>query len=443
MLPVHSSVQREVWAKVKPKVLVAATSHWFTTARLAVALADAGCVVEAVCPPRHPLRKASAVSRIHAYQGLRPLLSMTQAIAAAQPDFIVPGDDRTTWHLYQLFVQARRSKGDRAPICELIERSIGAPESFPLVHARASFMKMAQAEGVRVPETEVIGSTAELKKWIARTGFPTVLKADGSSGGEGVRIVRTFQEAEHAFKVLQAPPLVARAAKRALIDHDKTLIWPTLLRQRAIVNAQAFVPGGEATSTIACWKGAVLAELHFEVLNKRDAAGPATVVRLIDKPEMSIAAAKVARRLNLSGLHGLDFMIEASTGNAYLIEMNPRATQVGHLKLGIGRDLPGALYAAVSGEPVQLSPKVTDNETIALFPQEWIRDPASTFLRSGYHDVPWGELELVRACVRRRRQTASNTQQNWAQGLFRRLAAFPFGWSTESGHRARLDCEAE
>ena len=67
---------------------------------------------------------------------------------------------------------------------------------------------------------------------------------------------------------------------------------------------------------------------------------------------MSIATERMARRLNLSGMHGFDFMLESQTGNAYLIEINPRATQVGHLTLGLGRDIPAALYSAVSGEVV-------------------------------------------------------------------------------------------
>jgi hypothetical protein len=131
---------------------------------------------------------------------------------------------------------------------------------------------------------------------------------------------------------------------------------------------------------------------------------------------MSAAAEKIVRRLNLSGLHGLDFMLEAGTGNAYLIEINPRATQVGHLPLGPGRDLPAALYSAVSGEALQTAPKVTEKDTIALFPQEWIRDPISLFLQSGYHDVPWAEPELIRLCVhQRRKQSGWYSQKNRLQ----------------------------
>src|SRR5580700_215885 len=227
-------------------------------------------------------------------------------------------------------------------------------------------------------------------------------------------MARTLEEAERAFSSLQAPPSLLRAVKRAGIDHDVTLVGPALLRRRFEMNAQTFIEGREATSAVACWKGKVLAALHFEVINKRSAAGPATVVRWIENVDISAAAEKMIRRLNLSGVHGFDFMLEEQTGKAYLIEMNPRATQVGHLALGPGRDIPATIYAALSGQALQTTPKVTDCDTIALFPQEWIRDPASSFLRSAYHDIPWEEPELIRDCVANsRKQSAWYSRANW------------------------------
>jgi hypothetical protein len=374
-----------------------------------MALASAGCKVEAVCPAGHPLRETKSVQRAQTYHGLAPLVSLARAISITQPDFIVSGDDLATQHLHRLYAQEQsRSKGKTdSPICALIERSLGAPESFPVVAARAAFMQEAHEEGIRVPSTAVVRNMDDLRNWIVRTGLPIVLKANGTSGGDGVRIARTLAEAEHAFKKLQAPPLLARAVKRALVDQDKTLLWPSLLRRRPVVNAQAFVAGHEATSTVVCWKGAVLASLHFEVVNKASAAGHATVVRLIENAEMSAAVEGMVRRLKLSGFYGFDFMLEADTGNAYLIEVNPRSTQVGHLSLGAGHDLPAALYAALSGKTVEPSPKVTEKDTVALFPQEWIRDPESPFLRSAYHDVPWEEPELIRDCVSHRRKQSA------------------------------------
>ena len=391
---------------MNPTVLVTTTSRWYPTARLTMALANAGCTVDALCPVGHPLRKTKAVHRAHAYRGLAPLASIAQAITASQPDFIVSGDDLATQHLHRLYAE-EQSKGSDSPISALIERSFGDPNSFPIVSARTAFMDVAVKQKVRVPATQVIQNLDELRDWIARTGFPVVLKANGTSGGDGVRIVRTLADAERCFGQLQSPPLLARAAKRAVVDRDKTLLWPSILRRRPVVNAQTFIAGHEATSTFVCWKGTVLASLHFEVINKASSTGFASVVRLIEKPEMSFAVEAMARRLGLSGFYGFDFMVEDNTGHAYLIEVNPRSTQVGHLNLGAGRDLPAALYAALSGKQAQLSQKVTEKDTIALFPQEWIRDSDSPFLRTAYHDVPWEAPELVRDCVSNRKKQSA------------------------------------
>jgi ATP-grasp domain-containing protein/carbamoyl-phosphate synthase L subunit-like protein len=393
--------EKEDRTKVSPTVLVATTTRWVSTARLVNALANAGCAVDAVFPFPHPLAVTNSLRRAYPYHGLIPLRSFAHAIASTKPDLILPGDDLATRHLHELYFRERSSGNGQAFLCALIERSFGCSDSFPVVYERSRVIELAREVGVRVPKTDVIANKDDLRKWADQSGFPAVLKANGTSGGEGVRIVHTLEEALKAFRKLQAPPLLARVVKRALIDRDLTLIWPLLLRRRSIVNVQAFVPGREATSLVACWNGTVLASLHFEVLNKEGGTGPASVLRLVENPDMSAAAEKVVRRLNLSGLHGFDFMLEDQTRNAYLTELNPRTTQVGHLTLGPGRDLPAALCAAVSGSVVREAPKVTENNTITLFPNEWLRNPASAFLRLGYHDVPWEEPELVRACARR------------------------------------------
>jgi len=395
---------------VKPTVLIAASDRWLSTARLSIALSDAQFNVKAVCPQGHPLEHVRAVRQVFAYSGMMPLTSLAEAISAGQPDLVIPGDDLVVHQLHALYYRERAKGRAGKSICSLIERSLGAPDSFPVVYSRSRFMDLAEKEGVRVPKTRTIADLKELRSCGDRMGYPIVLKADGTSGGEGVRIVQTAEQAESAFRKLQAPPLLARVAKRVLLDRDTTLVLPMLTRRRSEVSAQSFITGREATSLVACWKGTVLASLHFEVLNKQDATGPASVVRVIDNPGMVTATEKMVRRLNLSGLHGFDFMLEAESGNAYLIEINPRTTQVGHLRLGAERDLPAALHAAISGIPTSETCKVTDKEMIAFFPQEWLRNPASSFLQSGFHDVPWQEADLVRLSLRK--------QRKWSAGFF-------------------------
>src|SRR5437660_1489403 len=149
-----------------------------------------------VCPPRHPLGKTRAVGQICPYRGLAPLRSFVEAIAATRPDLILPGDDLATRHLHHLCRREHRQGRAGSAICQLIERSLGAPESFSVVYARTAFMQLAQEEGIRIPRTEIISNTHDLRAWVARMGFPTVLKADCTSGGEGVRVVHTIELAE-------------------------------------------------------------------------------------------------------------------------------------------------------------------------------------------------------------------------------------------------------
>jgi ATP-grasp domain len=384
-----------------PTVLVTTTTKWFPTARLGMALDRAGFEVEILAPKRHPITKTRVVRRAYVYDAFSPLLSFHNAIQNGKPDLVVPSDDFATQHLHDLYHQQKGTGNSGRSVCELIERSLGSQNGFPAIRSRASLIAIAREEGVRVPITAEIPDIAILRKWIAERALPVVLKTDGSSSGEGVRVPTTPGQAERAFRALQSPLSFVRMTKRALINRDLRWILPTLERRHSVVNAQEFIEGRDATSVVACWKGEVLAGLHFEVMIKQYVRGPASVLRVIDNIEMVVAIQKIVRRLCLSGLQGFDFLLKGNADTPYLIEMNPRATQVGHLALGTGRDLPAALYSALTGKAIQEAPSVTSNSTIVLFPQEWLRNPESSYLRSGYHDIPWEEPELIRECLRK------------------------------------------
>jgi hypothetical protein len=365
-----------------------------------MAFISARCSVEAVCPPGHPVAAARGVSRIHRYRAFAPVRSVSAAIASAQPNFIVPCDDRATALLHRLHERAFREGKPAAATRALLERSLGQPSSFPVAKARDSLMALARQQGIRVPDSAVVRTAEELGDWFARHGCPAVLKADGTNGGRGVRIVDTPADGVRALRTLSRPPTLRRALRRAAINRDTNDLQPFVLRTRSLVSVQRFVAGQDANSTVACWNGKVLAAITVGVLRQSEPNGPASVVRLIDNPEMSAAVEQLAGQLKLSGLFGFDFVIEQRTREAYLVEMNPRATPICHLPLGEGRDLPASLRAMLSGEPVVNRPPATENEIIAFFPQEWQRDPRSDFLRTAYHDVPWDEPGFLRACIR-------------------------------------------
>lgn len=395
---------------MKPLALMMSTTCWTPAARLAIALAGAGFDVQAVCPPLHPMRGIRTLNHAYRYNGLTPRLSFGRAIEAARPDVVVPCDDHAAQILHRLHYEESGRDRTSGFVVRLIETSVGSPTHFLSLYDRAELPRLAEEECIRAPKTVAVKNEGALGEALSLVGLPALLKTNGSSGGAGVRMAAAADEARQAFKALSSPPMAMRAAKRGLFDGDWNLLWPAVKRLRPAVNAQAYVHGREATSAAVCWKGEVLAAVHFEVLHRMYANGPATAVRRILHPEMTSGIVKIARRLGLSGIHGFDFILESGTGEPSLIELNPRAPQVSHLCFadqgpapeGLGQDLPAALFAAVSGKAPQPSSTGPDQDTIALFPNEWLRDPLSPILQSGYHDVPWDEPVLVAACLAKR-----------------------------------------
>ena len=379
-----------------PTVLIASTSWWPFTARIALRFAALGWRVEAICPAGHPLRFTHAVARCHPYAALRPLSALAAAVEAARPTLLLPCDERVREHLHAL--HARMPAG--APLSDLIVRSLGAPDGFAPLLRRAEIMRLAIAAGVRAAPMWPVASASDLRAALAETGFPAMLKVDGTWGGAGVMAAHGAAEAERARVLLGRRLAASRAVKRLLVDRDPFPLLPWLDGTSPRVGVQRHIAGRPANSLVACWQGEVLASIEVEVLRTALPLGASTVVRTIEHAEMAETAAVMVRWLGLSGFCGFDFMLEDGTGAAHLIEVNPRSTPLSHLALGPGRDPVAALAARLTGRGAAASAPVTDNPMIVHFPQAWRQDPASEVLRTGYHDVPWEDPGLLRELMR-------------------------------------------
>ena len=359
--------------------------------------ADLGCRVEAVCPRQHPVARIRGIHRVHTHSLLRPLASLRAAIESASPDLIIPCDDNAAVHLTRLYQSADpTSAGLRA----LLVRSLGTPEACAMATARGRLMELAAQEGIRIPATELVATATGLQAWLLQHRLPAVIKIDATWGGQGVAIVHGQDEAKRVFDAMAAGPSVLDAAARMLLDRDPAQLLNLLKPERPTVTLQDFIQGTPANRAVACWQGRVLAGTSVAAVETQHLTGPATVVRVIENDEMNDAVARLVARLRLSGLWGVDFVLEESTGAAFLIEMNPRATPICHLPLGPGHDLPAALCAQLSGTPLAWREPI-EQDVVALFPGELRRNPASPYLHSAHHDIPWDEPELVRDGVDR------------------------------------------
>lgn len=403
------------------KVLIATSCRWFSAARLAIAFGKAGCAVEVLCPPDHPVLSTRVIHRHHIYNGLTPLRSLQAAILSARPDLVVPCDDLMMRQMHRLHALSCEKENQTSQMVRsLLESSLGAPAGYPYTESRDRFIELVREEKIQTPETQTVQSVEEVESWLAGNGFPAVLKADGTSAGEGVRIVENVTDAVRAYRTLRSPLQTVVVAKRAWVDRDWNGVIPWLSRRPRAISIQSFVTGPDTNVAIACWQGEILASLSVEVLETWKPKGPATIIRLIKNDAMLQVATKILRRLNFSGLCGFDFILDAASGQPLLLEMNARATQTCSLPLGPGGDLIAALCAKFADGPIHTSTLELPGDTVALFPLAWEGDTASEIFQSAYADIPKEEPELVRLGMN---QKKAMSNAKWAR-LFSKLGIY-------------------
>ncbi len=376
------------------RVMVLAVEKWELGARMCSELRRTGFTVAAACPAFHMMRRARTADETFAFSWLMPHLTLARTMRRWQPALVICVDDVAVRILQALHHRLVRSRLETAkPLVALIEHSLGDPRWYGLTE-KSAIMSIAPALGIRCPRTVEIVDRAAFSRELATADFPIVLKLDGTTGGAGVRIARARADAWTAYLELNA---IRR--KALLLDRLRSAGFRRGDRAAAPeprVTIQQHIEGRPASRALLCWQGTVIAGLSVEATEVSCEAGPATVVRMIDHPEIEAAARSLTARLGLSGFCGYDFVIDPN-GRAFLLEVNPRVTPTCHLNWRV--DLLGMLFSRVTGLSGRARQVYRPDETIALFPHEWLRNPASPHLASGPHDVPWHEPAFIRACL--------------------------------------------
>ncbi|TGP52733.1 ATP-grasp domain-containing protein [bacterium M00.F.Ca.ET.230.01.1.1] len=306
----------------QPLALIVTTFRWPATAGLAKSLTRAGFRVAALCPRRHPMRRQSN-SVLYRLPWLYPERTLKSLIECSDPDLILPCDE---------------------PALDLVRSSGGGGSDI----SRSEMIDIALATGVDAPPMRRVDNLAELDKWIEEHGFPVVLKTDGSWGGRGVAIVNNRPAAVREWRRLARGPSPLGIIKRAIVNGNPNGLRNLWHRRRPCINAQVYVAGRDANVALAVKDGSVLAAVAVEVLETKCKNGPATIVRVIEHPGIVTAATKIMEKLRLTGLVGIDFILDAE-GVAHLIEVNARVTPTCRLALGSGRDPVTALRSLFPG----------------------------------------------------------------------------------------------
>ena len=389
------AVSRALVASPQLRVLVATTFRWAGAGRLAVDLHEVGCSVEAVAPRGSVLHSVSAVQRSHVLGLADPIQSLRAAIEASRADIVIPFDDRTRQALALLHAASDPDTLAGSRLRECLERSLGSPDTLTSVYSRAAVMAIAEDSGVLCPATATVRSASDVSEWLQRNPGPAVLKTDGSWGGRGVAILHTEAEGRRAWREMRRRPPIARALKRLVVERDPWPIRARIAGTRPTLSIQSYIPGRAANVAVACFRGTPLGVVQAEVIASNGATGPSSVLRFVDHPDIAYAVKTIVSNLELSGLCGLDFILD-DDGRAHLLELNPRATPTAHLVAADGTDLLTALRTAFGHEQPPARTASYTTGLVALFPQELCRDPSSPYLGLAHHDVPTARAGLRR-----------------------------------------------
>lgn len=368
-------------------VLVVATTWWPSIAMLASSLEQAGFDVTVLCPGGHV---AWCAKRYHCRRldSARPLPSLADAIAVVAPMLVIPGDDRAVLHL-----RACHAHGDPR-VRALIERSIGREDCFTTIVSRVPLLEAAASVGLAVPDGGEVPLITDLDRWIDRLSAPWVLKVDGAWGGQGVRIVESRSEAREAFKDLSRGLPLWMALKRKFINGDPFWMQDRRGQPPLVVSIQSFVKGWPGNCAMFCRDGELLGATIVESESCSRDMGPSTLYRVVERPVFLEGARRLVHRLGLSGFLGLDFMVDDRTGDAFLIEMNPRITAPSRIRSADGSD-PISAAAASFGCPIPVGGLAASRALFAAFPLAWQSEPHDARLAACQDDVPWHEPAMV------------------------------------------------
>jgi len=381
----------------KVTVLVIATHNETLAARISMALADVGFRVAALTPHGDPVRRLRTISNHFEYHTRPPQLkSIVRAIDRSSPDLLVCADDLAVRELQTLHHRTAASADKaRRNISKLIELSLGPATSFPTMSCKSKLLALTEIEGLRSPKTVVTSATRAFEYVPAQLTYPIVVKADQSYGGRCVRFANSDADVRAAVWELQTPTAWPRIFRRLLgrVLRSEAL-RPLRLPLRRTISLQQYIPGHPSNRAVICWKGKVLAGISVEAVEVIHESGPASVLRVIDHSEMTIAAEHMVKRLELSGFVGFDFVLD-SFNQAWMIELNPRVTQICHFRLADGTNLAGSLYTQMTALQPRSTSATISRGLISLFPNEVVRCPSGEYLQTSQHDVPWNEPDLV------------------------------------------------
>lgn len=379
-----------------PVLLVSTATRWLGTARVPWALAKAGFDVALLTPRNSLAEKSRFVSKVDYLPDNATVSQWVTAFAAAvratAPRVVLPCDDMAFRLLAKL---AQSPPRDLEPalhlqLTSLIRDSLGDPAYYETAVDKTLLPPAAEALDVRVPPYSIVSEPAAADAFAAARGYPVVLKRAHGFAGQGVAICANRDDLSRAF--------AAFSQQNALDLGDSSSTHHLM---------QSHVPGRVQYYLATAWNGDLLAGYASEkIVANPEPTGPPTVTRHFCSPRLREITATLARGFGISGHFFVEFIVADRSGEPHVLEINRRITPGSHRGRARNVDQWAALHARLEGTDSTSRTDLDEGEEgIAVwFPEEWLRDPRSRYLRDYPVDVPWDDPELIKALLAMRRE---------------------------------------
>lgn len=375
----------------KPTImLIALRPDWLAACRLPAALHEAGFRVVAICSRQAYMAQTQYIQEFNWIESKFRTYPRSTCIAVFQmikehpPEMIIPMDEDAYTLLCDLQTLNRLS------FSKALQETLR--NSLPEHPAKRSFIDknffQDQVQSWQLPHPE------RLHVPLRSQDFPIVAKANFGSGGQQVRICKNQTELDEFH---QSQKL---SAFEALRNQLKTCLFYDIFANRPTISWQACIPGPAAFHAFVALNGRYLGGFSAIKLRTHPGrTGPSSVIEGIDLPDLTNLASLLVKKLGYSGFGSFDFILQESSKQVKLLELNPRPVPASHLRQSSGIDLAGLLFESLI---LRREPPIPTAKPfrVALFPNEILRDPESPFLQDAWHDIPQDDPQLLKFLCR-------------------------------------------